>query len=154
MRTSVDVHNHLVERDVHHELFNLRGRLRTAEQIASVLDLPAEQVGKVVILETDKGPVAAIVGAGRSPDPDRVKETITASRVDTAPSPRASELSDYLAEAIPPVGLPSSLSVLMDEPLAKQEVLYFHGGEASAVLKVRGDDLARAADAIVAPISR
>jgi prolyl-tRNA editing enzyme YbaK/EbsC (Cys-tRNA(Pro) deacylase) len=42
----------------------------------------------------------------------------------------------------------------MDEPLAKQEVLYFHGGEASAVLKVRGDDLARASDAIVAPISR
>ena len=40
MRTSVDVHNHLVERDTAHELFNVRGRFRSAERLASVLDLP------------------------------------------------------------------------------------------------------------------
>jgi prolyl-tRNA editing enzyme YbaK/EbsC (Cys-tRNA(Pro) deacylase) len=153
MRSSVDVHNHLVERDIKHEVFNLKGRLRTAEQIASVLDLPREHVGKVVILETDKGPVAALVAAGQTPDLELVKQALSVSDVKPAPPPRASELSDYLAESIPPVGLPSGLAVLIDEPLAKQEVLYFHGGEASAVLKVRGDDLARAADAIVAPIS-
>jgi Cys-tRNA(Pro)/Cys-tRNA(Cys) deacylase len=153
MRSSVDVHNHLVERDIRHEIFNMRGRLRTAEQIASVLDLPSEQVGKVVILETDEGPVAALVAAGQTPDLDLVKESLSVSEVATARPARASELSDYLAEAIPPVGLPGGLSVVIDEPLAKQEVLYFHAGEATAVLKVRGDDLVRATGATVAPIT-
>jgi prolyl-tRNA editing enzyme YbaK/EbsC (Cys-tRNA(Pro) deacylase) len=152
MRTSVDVHNYLVEREVQHEVFNLKGRIRT-EQIASVLDLPAEQVGKVVILETERGPAAVLVAAGRNPSPELVKEALSAAEVEPAPPPRASEISDYVADAIPPVGLPGGLMVVMDEPLAEQEVLYFHAGEATAVLKVRGEDLARAAEATVAPIS-
>ena len=52
MRTSVDVHNFLVEREVPHEVVPTRGRLRSAERISSVLDLPPDQVGKVVIFES------------------------------------------------------------------------------------------------------
>ena len=49
MRTSVDVHNHLVERDTAHELFNVRGRFRSAERLASVLDLPPDLAEDVVL---------------------------------------------------------------------------------------------------------
>ena len=41
----------------------------------------------------------------------------------------------------------------MDRALADQEVLYFHAGDPSAVLKLRGADLARAAEAKVVDLS-
>ena len=52
MRTSVDVHNFLLERDTPHEVFLARGRLRSADRIAAVLDLRPGEVGRVVMFET------------------------------------------------------------------------------------------------------
>ena len=66
MRSSVDVHNYLIERDVPHEVFPTRGRLRSPERIAAVLDLPRDEVGRVVIFEGSSAPVAAVV-----PSPNR-----------------------------------------------------------------------------------
>jgi prolyl-tRNA editing enzyme YbaK/EbsC (Cys-tRNA(Pro) deacylase) len=154
VRTSVDVHNFLVEREVEHELIPARGRFRSPERISAVLDLPPEQVGKVVVYETSRGPLAALVASDREPDADRVREAAEAVDARRATQARASQLTEYLAEAIPPVGLPNGFSVLMDDPLAGQEVLYFAGGEATAILKVRARDLVRATGASVGPISR
>ena len=149
MRSSVDVHNYLVERDVQHELFTVRGRLRTAERLAAVLELPPEQVGKVVVYETGNDPLLVLVPSDRVPDPARVKRAAKAKELDQATPARVSELSDYVPDAIPPVALPARFRVLMDRSLAGQEVVYFHGGDSTAVLKLRGKDLARAAEAKV-----
>ena len=154
MRTSVDVHNHLVERDIQHELLPIRGRLRSAERIAAVLDLPPQVVGKVVVFETDRGPVAALVSSECEADPDRVRGLVRAHEMQEATPARASQLTEYLAEAIPPAGLPSEFRIVADATLAGQEVLYFAGGEATAILKIRGDDLVAATGAKVARIAR
>jgi prolyl-tRNA editing enzyme YbaK/EbsC (Cys-tRNA(Pro) deacylase) len=153
MRSSVDVHNYLVERDVQHELFTVGGRLRTPERLAAVLDLPAEQVGRVVIYETDTGPLVALVASDRSPDPKRVKKAANAIDLTEASPSRASELSDFIPDAIPPVALPREFNVLMDRALSDQEVVYFPAGDSTSVLKVRGEDLARAAGATVADLT-
>jgi prolyl-tRNA editing enzyme YbaK/EbsC (Cys-tRNA(Pro) deacylase) len=154
MRTSVDVHNHLVERDIRHELFPIRGRLRSAERIAAVLELAPQVVGKVVVFETDRGPVAALVSSECEPDPERVRASVRAHEVRETTPARASHLTEYLAEAIPPAGLPPEFRVVADRALAGQEVLYFAGGEATAILKLRGDDLVPATGARVARIAR
>jgi prolyl-tRNA editing enzyme YbaK/EbsC (Cys-tRNA(Pro) deacylase) len=153
MRTSVDVHNFLVERDVPHELLTARGRLRSAERIAAVLDLPQAQVGKVVVYESESGPVAALVPSNTEPDPQKVARAMAAGAVRATTSARASQLSEYLSEATPPAGLPLTFRVVMDRALAREEVLYFHGGEATVLLKVRGKDLAKAVGAKVARIT-
>jgi prolyl-tRNA editing enzyme YbaK/EbsC (Cys-tRNA(Pro) deacylase) len=154
MRTSVDVHNHLLERDVRHEMLPIRGRLRSAERIAAVLGLPPEVVGKVVIYETDRGPVAALVPSHSSPDPDRVRAAIRAHTIAEARAGRISHLSEYLSEAVPPAGLPEGFRVVADKGLAAQEVLYFAGGEATAIVKFRGSDLVKATGAKIARIAR
>jgi Cys-tRNA(Pro)/Cys-tRNA(Cys) deacylase len=154
MRTSVDVHNHLVERDVRHELLPVRGRLRSAERIAGVLGLPPEVVGKVVVFETDRGPVAALVGSDSEPDPERVRAAVRGHKITEATSDRVSHLSEYLAEAVPPVGLPAAFRLVADRDLASQEVLYFAGGDATSILKLRGEDLVKATGAKVARIAR
>jgi prolyl-tRNA editing enzyme YbaK/EbsC (Cys-tRNA(Pro) deacylase) len=66
---------------------------------------------------------------------------------------RATDLTEYLPEALPPVGLPNAPTVIMDRALADQEVLYFPGGETSSVLKIRAADLVRASEASVARVS-
>lgn len=153
MRTSVDVHNFLIEREIPHELFPARGRLRSPDLIAAVLDLPPGEVGKVVVYEGPDGPVAAVVPAGHEPDPKRVKKASGQPHIEPVTDDRASELTGYLPEAVPPAGLPEAFTVILDRALNREGVLYFAGGEARSVLKIRGKDLVRATNAKVASIA-
>jgi len=152
VRTSVDVHNFLVERDVHHELFSARGRFRVPERIATVLDLPPEEVGKVLVFEGSGGPLAAVVPIGSRVDPQRLQKASGWSNLNPAGEDRAFELTEYLPESIPPAGLPATFLTVVDRSLARDEVLYFPGGEARAILKIRGKDLVKATTAKVATI--
>jgi Cys-tRNA(Pro)/Cys-tRNA(Cys) deacylase len=157
MRTSVDVHNFLLGRDVPHELVPLRGRLRSPgrmARIAAVLGLPTDQVGKVILLEARKGLVAVLVASDREADLGRVARAVPSASLTEVPAERATELTEFLAEAVPPVALPEGTRVLIDRPLADQEVLYFAGGEATSMLKIRAADLIRTVDAKVARVSR
>lgn len=153
MRTSVDVHTFLIEREVPHELFPARGRLRSPEQLAAVLDLPVDEVGKVIVFEGSDGPVAALVPAGHEPDPERVRRASGQETLEPASDARASELTGYLPESVPPAGLPESFKIILDRSLDRDVVLYFAGGEARSVLKIRGTDLVKATGAKVASIT-
>ena len=153
MRTSVDVHNFLVERDVPHELVSIRGRLRSPERIAAVLDLPPAEVGKVVIYEGSDGPVAAVVPSGNEPDHEQVRAASGQGEAQPASHERASELTGYLFESIPPAGLPNGFVTVIDRSLNRDAVLYFPGGAARSILKIRGKDLTKATGARVASIA-
>ncbi len=147
------MHNALVEREVPHELVPIAGRIRRPDRIAAVFGLSPAQVGRVVLLEGPDGAIAALVAADREPDPDLLARVSGGAAPTPVTPARATDLSGFLHEAIPPAGLPRSVRVVMDGRLADQEVLYFPGGEASSVLKIRSADLARAVDAVVAPIT-
>jgi prolyl-tRNA editing enzyme YbaK/EbsC (Cys-tRNA(Pro) deacylase) len=148
----VDVHNFLIERDIQHELFSAGGRFRGPERIAAVLDLPPEEVGRVLVFEGPDGPVAAIVPIGTRLDPGRLGKASGQTSLSPAPDERIFELTEYLPESTPPAGLPTRFTTIVDRSLARDDVLYFPGGEARAVLKIRGKDLVNATGAIVASI--
>lgn len=157
MRTSVDVHNFLVERDVPHELVPLRGRLRSPgrmARIAAVLGLPAEQVGKVVVLLGSKDLVAVLVPSDREVDLRRLAVAARTPSLEELTADRVTDLTDYFSESVPPAGLPDGTRVIMDRTLADQEVLYFAGGEPTTLLKIRPDDLVRASGGKVARVAR
>ena len=153
MRTSVDVHNFLVERDIAHEVFLARGPLRSPEQIARVLDLPPDEVGKVVIFEAGRASVAAVLTVGCRALTKRVQQGVGLPNLHRATLARSTEITDFVPECIPPAGLPPGIAVVVDESLDREEVLYFAGGEPRAILKIRGKDLIRATEATVAPIA-
>jgi Ala-tRNA(Pro) deacylase len=153
VRSSVDVHNFLIERDIPHEVFSARGRLRSAERIAAVLDLSPDEVGKVVLFEGPDGAVAAVVASDRAPDEAKVAKAAGRGALEPARDERASEITEYLTEAIPPAGLPNGIRLVVDRPLNRDAVLYFPGGEVRSVLKIRGKDLVRATGAKVAAIT-
>lgn len=149
----MDVHNFLIEREIPHELFPARGRLRSPELLAAVLDLPPAEVGKVVVYEGQEGPVAVVVPSGHEPDSQRVRRASGQPDIEPVTDDRASELTGYLPESLPPAGLPDSFTVILDRALNRDRVLYFAGGEARSVLKIRGKDLVRATNAKVASIA-
>ena len=154
MRNSVDVHNFLLERQVPHELVPVRGRLRTPDKIAAVLGLEPEQVGKVVVLGASKGLVAVLLPSNREPDMRRVAVAVPTPTLRELSNDEITDATDYLAESVPPVGLPEGTRAIMDGALAEQEVLYFAGGEASTLLKIRPEDLRQAVGAKVARVAR
>lgn len=154
MRTSVDVHNALVERDVPHELVPVRGRLRKADRIAAIFGLDPTEVGRVVLYEGDARLVAAVTSVAERSDGARVASAAGMSSAREVRPTRVSALTGYLHEALPPVGLPAEVGLILDQPLADAEVLYFPGGEPTSVLKIRGPDLVRATGASVASISK
>lgn len=154
MRTAVDVHNYLVARDVPHELVATAGRVRDPGRWAAVLGLDPEEVARVELFqEQEGGLIAALVRADRDPDADRVAEAAGAADVRHVPEDEAVDRTEFLFEALPPVDLPEGTRVVLDETLAGREVLFFPGGEATSMLKIRPEDLVRAAEASVAPIS-
>jgi Cys-tRNA(Pro)/Cys-tRNA(Cys) deacylase len=154
MRTSVDVHNFLLERDVPHELVPVRGRFRSPDRVAAVLGLSAEQVGKVLVYAGSKGPVAVLIPSDRDPDLKRVAVAVPTPTLTALGPDEIADATDYLAEAVPPVGLPGTVRVVMDRRLTEQDVLYFAGGETRTLLKIRPEDLRRAADAKVAKVTK
>lgn len=153
MRTSVDVHNFLLERDVPHEVFVVRGRLRSPRRIPALLGLPESEVGRVVLLEDEDGPVAAVFPVAAALDLPHLRSILRRPRLSPTTQERCAELTEFLPESVPPAGLPEAVRVVVDRSLARPEVLYFPGGEVRSVLKVRGTDLVRATGAIVAPLA-
>jgi prolyl-tRNA editing enzyme YbaK/EbsC (Cys-tRNA(Pro) deacylase) len=153
MRSSVDVHNFLLERDIPHELVPLVRRLPSPDRWAGALGLPPEQVGRVVLFEGPAGPVAALVRSDGNPNASRVAEVAeTDDLAEMAPA-RATDVTGFLSEVIPPAGLPVDVIVIVDRALSQQEVLYFPGGEPNSVLKIRASDLTKVTGARVAPIT-
>jgi len=76
-------------------------------------------------------------------------------RADLAPVPpdRAPGLTGYLLPFVPPVALECPTTLVVDERVAGQDVVYASAGEPGVILKVRGADLVKATSAVVARIA-
>jgi Cys-tRNA(Pro)/Cys-tRNA(Cys) deacylase len=154
VRSSVDVHNYLLDSDVPHELSSLPGPLRDLTDAPDVLGLPAAAVGRPVVLGDGQGVVVALVPAGAQPDLEGVGALLRRPGLQPLAPDQAPLLTGYLLAAVPPVALECAAEVVIDERLAEQDVVYTTSGEAGVILKVRGRDLVKATNALVFPITK
>ena len=154
MRSSIDVHNHLLADDVVHELSQLPGPLRDLSTAPGVLGLPPRAVGRPTLRADDAGVVVVLAPADAEVDTASVAELL--GRLDLGPVPpdRAPGLTGYLLPFVPPVALECQSTLVVDEQVADQDVVYAAAGEPGVILKVRAADLIKAASAVVARIVR
>jgi hypothetical protein len=68
MRSSIDVHNHLLADDVPHELSTLPGTLRDLAAAPDILGLPAHAVGQPTVFVDGRGVVVVLAPAGAEVD--------------------------------------------------------------------------------------
>jgi prolyl-tRNA editing enzyme YbaK/EbsC (Cys-tRNA(Pro) deacylase) len=83
-----------------------------------------------------------------------VAELLGRDRLDPVPPDRAPGLTGYLLPFVPPVALECPSTLVVDERVATQDVVYAAAGEPGVILKVRGADLVKATSAVVAPVTR
>jgi Cys-tRNA(Pro)/Cys-tRNA(Cys) deacylase len=154
VRSSIDVHNHLLAEDVVHELSQLPGPLRDLSTAPAVLGLPPPAVGRPTLLADDAGAVVVLAPADAEVDTTSVAELLGRLDLDLVPPDRAPGLTGYLLPFVPPVALECPATLVVDERVAVQDVVYAAAGEPGVILKVRGDDLVKATSAVVAPVTR
>ena len=153
MRSSIDVHNHLLADDVVHELSQLPGPLRDLSSAPGVLGLPARAVGRPTLLADEDGCVVVLAPADAEVDTSSVA-VLLVRVLDPVPPDRAPGLTGYLLPFVPPVALECPATLVVDERVASQDVVYAAAGEPGVILKVRGADLVKATSAVVARITR
>jgi prolyl-tRNA editing enzyme YbaK/EbsC (Cys-tRNA(Pro) deacylase) len=154
VRSSIDVHNHLLADDVVHELSQLPGPLRDLSAVPGVLGLPALAVGRPTLLADDAGAVVVLAPADAEVDSAGVAELLGRPDLGPVPPDRAPGLTGYLLAFVPPVALECPVTLVVDERVATQDVVYLAAGEPGVILKMRGADLVKATSAVVARITR
>jgi Cys-tRNA(Pro)/Cys-tRNA(Cys) deacylase len=154
VRSSIDVHNHLLDDDVVHELSQLPGPLRDLSTAPGVLGLPPQAVGRPTLLADDDGCVVVLAPADAEVDTASVAELLGRLDLDPVPPDRAPGLTGYLLAFVPPVALECRSTLVVDEQVADQDVVYAAAGEPGVILKVRAADLIKATSAVVASITR
>jgi Cys-tRNA(Pro)/Cys-tRNA(Cys) deacylase len=154
VRSSIDVHNQLLADDVVHELSQLPGPLRDLSAAPSVLGLPPVAVARTTLLVDGDGCVVVLAPADAEVDTASVAELLGRLDLDPVPPDRAPGLTGYLLPFVPPVALECQFTLVVDEQVADQDVVYAAAGEPGVILKVRAADLIKATSAVVASITR
>jgi Cys-tRNA(Pro)/Cys-tRNA(Cys) deacylase len=154
VRSSIDVHNHLLADDVVHELSQLPGPLRDLSTAPGVLGLPPVAVGRPTLLADDDGCVVVLAPADAEVDTGSVAELLGRQLLRPVAPDEAPGLTGYLLAFVPPVALECQTTLVVDERVAGQDVVYAAAGEPGVILKVRGADLIKATSAVVARITR
>jgi prolyl-tRNA editing enzyme YbaK/EbsC (Cys-tRNA(Pro) deacylase) len=154
VRSSIDVHNHLLADDVVHELSQLPGPLRDLSAAPGVLGLPPVAVGRPTLLADEDGCVVVLAPADAEVDTASVAELLGRLDLDPVPPDRAPGLTGYLLPFVPPVALECPSTLVVDEQVAGQDVVYAAAGEPGVILKVHGADLVKATSAVIARITR
>lgn len=154
VRSSIDVHNHLLADDVLHELSQLPGPLRDLAAAPAVLGLPPAAVGRPAVFADEHGVVVVITPADQEADPKAVREVTGRPALQPLAADQAPGLTGYLLPFVPPVALECPAQVVVDERVARQDVVYTAAGEPGVILKVRGVDLIKATSAVVTRVTR
>ena len=154
MRSSVDVHNYLLDNDVPHEISALPGPLRDLADAPDVLGLPELAVGRPTVLGDDHGLVLVLAPAGEQVDCAAVAALLRRPGLRRLDPDQAPGVTGYVLATVPPVALECDAIVVIDERMAEQDVVYTAAGEAGVILKVRGTDLVKVTDALLFPVTR
>jgi prolyl-tRNA editing enzyme YbaK/EbsC (Cys-tRNA(Pro) deacylase) len=153
VRSSVDVHNSLLADEVPHELSQLPGPLRDLAAAPAVLGLPASAVARPTVLADRAGVVLVLAPADLEVNPDQVAELLGRPGLRAVAPDRAPGLTGYLLPFVPPVALECPTTVVIDERLTREDVVYTAAGEPGVILKVRGVDLVKVTGAVVSQVT-
>jgi len=147
MLTCSDVHNHLEELGVTHEMLPLPDRSATAERAAELLGVTPREVVKSLLFLVDDTPTLVLVAGDARVDTTALRIALGASRVILAAPKAVLDATGFRVGAVPPCGLASDLPVVADPGAFAPPVVYCGGGAEATMLKIRSDDL----KAVLAP---
>jgi Ala-tRNA(Pro) deacylase len=127
----------------------------TAVAEAARLDLPPEEVAKVIVLDTAVGHALAVVPATERLDMGLVHRATGDNHAELASEDElARDYPDYELGAFPPLGSLLDVPLYVDPKVAGRDTIVFAAGRADVSLRARTADLLRGEDAAVVPLVR
>lgn len=153
MRTSVDVHNFLQDKNVQHEIFLVDDPIKTAERAAALLRLDPSEVAKSVLFFASKEPVLVIVSGNKRVSYKKLKKVLGTSKVYLADARSLVTITGYVVGATPPLAHQVKMRTLIDQGIMDVNVLYTGGGEVNAMLKIKPEDLKKVTQGQIVDVS-
>lgn len=154
MKSSVDVHNFLQEKNIKHEIFLLPVSVKTAKRAAALAGLDIKEIAKVTLFFADNKPFCAVTPGHCHLSYQKIKKELGAREIKLSNADSLVQLTDYIVGATPPFAFKQKIETLVDKRLIIQEVVYTGSGELNSMLKIRSKDLIKAAEARIVDIVR
>lgn len=126
---------------------------KTAAAAAEAMGCDLGQIVKSLVVIADETPVLALVAGDRRGDLDAICAEVGAGKARMADADTVRAVTGYAIGGVSPFDLPSDLTVLIDDSLARFETVYPAAGTPSSMVRLRFADLTRVVSGRLAGIS-
>jgi Cys-tRNA(Pro)/Cys-tRNA(Cys) deacylase len=146
----------LVKQRVPHTVHSYQHDPRTrgyGTEASEALGLPAERVYKTLVAEVDGALTVGIVPVSAQLDLKALASAVGGKKAKMADVTAAERATGYVAGGISPLGQRKRLPVVLDKSAESFETVFCSAGRRGLEIELAPADLARLADAIIAPIA-
>lgn len=144
-RLGIDFTLHPYDHDVRAPAFG--------EEAAAALGVDASQLFKTLIAQVDGTLVCGVVPVSARLDPKALAAAVGGKRGELAEAAAAARATGYVIGGISPIGQRTLLPVVIDDSAQALATVYVSAGRRGLQVQLTPVDLARAAQAIFAPIA-
>jgi Cys-tRNA(Pro)/Cys-tRNA(Cys) deacylase len=123
-------------------------------EAATALGVPPERVLKTLIAEVDGKLTVAVVPVAGSLDLKALAAAAGGKKARMADPAAAERATGYVTGGISPLGQRRPLPVMLDATAMDFETVFCSAGQRGLEIEIAPADLARAAQAVIAPIAR
>jgi Cys-tRNA(Pro) deacylase len=121
---------------------------------AQAIGVPEDHILKTLVFVGDRGEfVVAIANGTHRIDRGRLGDAAAMRKPRPAAPDDVLTVTGYPAGGVAPVGLPTSVPVIVDTATAALDVVYGGGGQDHLLLRIRVSDVIRCNNALVADIT-
>lgn len=149
--SSTDLSRFLREKGITAEIIHLEEETHTVAAAAAALGVQPEQIIKSVLFLADGRPILIIANGRTRIDRKQLADYLGVSRrrMKIASADQVLSMTGYQAGALPPFGHQQPIRTLVEEGVAKQDVVYGGGGDTNALMRLTTAELLRIAGADV-----
>lgn len=139
----------LDQRKIAYEAFSFDPEIHSADGVAEVLGVPAEQVFKTLVVMREKGkPLLVVMPGGREVDLKQLAAGVGEKRVRMATKKEAESLTGLLTGGISSLALLNKgFGIFLHESAKKWDEIYMSAGQRGINLRLRVDDFIKVANA-------
>jgi Cys-tRNA(Pro) deacylase len=135
------------------QIISTPGGVPTVETAAKALDVDVDQIIKTLVFvdSQDRLVIAIACGTGKV-DRRKLAAVAGTSKLKLAPADLVLESTRYPPGGVAPVGLPATATIIVDERVAIQDVVYGGSGTDLHMTRIRTEDVIRLNQAVVGAI--
>jgi Cys-tRNA(Pro) deacylase len=155
MMNSQDLQKFIDEHHIQATILPLEAHTPTVIDAARALKVENDQIIKSLVFHIDGEPLLVINNGLARVERKKLAAYLHVGRkrVKFAAPDHVLEITGYIVGSMPPFGHKKKLRTVMDTAVARLDVIYGGGGDINAMMRLTPDELVKASQAEIAPVS-